>query len=309
MKKLFLALALSASAHAEPTIAVSQIIEHPALNNAYVGMQEVVKEAGLAVKWIHENAQGNTAVAQQIAEKFVGLNPNIVVGIGTPSAQALQNVVNGQIPLVFSAITDPVEAKLVSAWDKTEQNITGISDSVPVDKNIELMTTLIPNLKTIGTIYNSGEANSVASIKALQKALGDKIQLQEATATKTSEVLDATYSLLGKVDALFIVQDNTVISAIESVLQASAEQNIPVFVSNADAVEQGALGSVSFNYHEVGRSTGQQLVEILKGKAVKEIPVGTPVNLDVYLNIETAKRLKIELPEALLSRAKTYPQK
>lgn len=272
-------------------------------------MQEVVKEAGLEVKWIHENAQGNTAVAQQIAEKFVGLNPNIVVGIGTPSAQALQNVVNGQIPLVFSAITDPIEAKLVSAWDKTEQNITGISDSVPVDKNIELMTTLIPNLKTIGTIYNSGEANSVASIKALQKALGDKIQLQEATATKTSEVLDATYSLLGKVDALFIVQDNTVISAIESVLQASAEQNIPVFVSNADAVEQGALGSVSFNYHEVGRSTGQQLVEILKGKAVKEIPVGTPVNLDVYLNIETAKRLKIELPEALLSRAKTYPQK
>ena len=287
-----------------PTVAVSQIIDHPALNDSYAGLREALEQEGLQVRYDYENAQGNSATALQIAEKFAGNGPKAVVAIGTPAAQALANTLNGSVPLVFVAVTDPVAAKLVSAWDKTDGNITGTSDAVPVALNLDLIQELLPTAKRIGTIYNAGEANSVAAVAALKEALRSRqLELVEAPATKTSEVQEAAASLLGQVDVIYLVQDNVVISAIKAVVQTGEENKLPVFAADAGSVRAGAIGSRRFDYREVGRSAGQQLAAILKGQAVKDIPVRSPAQSRLILNPAAAQKMGVAIPEALRSQA------
>ena len=301
---LGLALAGRAGAH---SVAISQIIDHPALNEVRRGLQDELQTVG-SVKYELENAQGNIAIAQQIAEKFAGLKPDVIVAIGTPAAQAVSNSVQGSIPLVFAAVTDPVAAKLVSAWDKTDGNITGTSDAVPVAKNVELMLEVVPQLKSLGTLYNPGEANSVASVAALKEALRAKnIELVEAPATKTSEVQEAAATLVDRVQALYLVQDNTAVSALASVLEVGETAKIPVFTADTALVKQGAVGAVSFDYYQVGRSAGRQVAAILKGKPVSELPVQTPEREELLLNSEAAAKMGVRLPEALRARAQLVP--
>ena len=291
-----------------PTVAVSQIIDHPALNDSYAGLREALEQEGLQVRYDYENAQGNSATALQIAEKFAGNGPRAVVAIGTPAAQALANTLNGSVPLVFVAVTDPVAAKLVSAWDKTDGNITGTSDAVPVAKNVELMLEVVPQLKSLGTLYNPGEANSVASVAALKEALRAKnIELVEAPATKTSEVQEAAATLVDRVQALYLVQDNTAVSALASVLEVGETAKIPVFTADTALVKQGAVGAVSFDYYQVGRTAGRQVAAILKGKPVSELPVQTPEREELLLNSEAAAKMGVRLPEALRARAQLVP--
>ncbi len=301
---LGLALAGRAGAH---SVAISQIIDHPALNEVRRGLQDELQAVG-SVKYELENAQGNIAIAQQIAEKFAGLKPDVIVAIGTPAAQAVSNSVQGSIPLVFAAVTDPVAAKLVSAWDKTDGNITGTSDAVPVAKNVELMLEVVPQLKSLGTLYNPGEANSVASVAALKEALRAKnIELVEAPATKTSEVQEAAATLVDRVQALYLVQDNTAVSALASVLEVGETAKIPVFTADTALVKQGAVGAVSFDYYQVGRTAGRQVAAILKGKQVSELPVQTPEREELLLNSEAAAKMGVRLPEALRARAQLVP--
>ena len=301
---LGLALAGRAGAH---SVAISQIIDHPALNEVRRGLQDELQTVG-SVKYELENAQGNIAIAQQIAEKFAGLKPDVIVAIGTPAAQAVSNSVQGSIPLVFAAVTDPVAAKLVSAWDKTDGNITGTSDAVPVAKNVELMLEVVPQLKSLGTLYNPGEANSVASVAALKEALRAKnIELVEAPATKTSEVQEAAATLVDRVQALYLVQDNTAVSALASVLEVGETAKIPVFTADTALVKQGAVGAVSFDYYQVGRTAGRQVAAILKGKPVSELPVQTPEREELLLNSEAAAKMGVRLPEALRARAQLVP--
>ena len=291
-----------------PTVAVSQIIDHPALNDSYAGLREALEQEGLQVRYDYENAQGNSATALQIAEKFAGNGPRAVVAIGTPAAQALANTLNGSVPLVFVAVTDPVAAKLVSAWDKTDGNITGTSDAVPVAKNVELMLEVVPQLKSLGTLYNPGEANSVASVAALKEALRAKnIELVEAPATKTSEVQEAAATLVDRVQALYLVQDNTAVSALASVLEVGETAKIPVFTADTALVKQGAVGAVSFDYYQVGRTAGRQVAAIRKGKPVSELPVQTPEREELLLNSEAAAKMGVRLPEALRARAQLVP--
>ena len=301
---LGLALAGRAGAH---SVAISQIIDHPALNEVRRGLQDELQAVG-SVKYELENAQGNIAIAQQIAEKFAGLKPDVIVAIGTPAAQAVSNSVQGSIPLVFAAVTDPMAAKLVSAWDKTDGNITGTSDAVPVAKNVELMLEVVPQLKSLGTLYNPGEANSVASVAALKEALRAKnIELVEAPATKTSEVQEAAATLVDRVQALYLVQDNTAVSALASVLEVGETAKIPVFTADTALVQQGAVGAVSFDYYQVGRTAGRQVAAILKGKPVSELPVQTPEREELLLNSEAAAKMGVRLPEALRARAQLVP--
>ena len=301
---LGLALAGRVGAH---SVAISQIIDHPALNEVRRGLQDELQTVG-SVKYELENAQGNIAIAQQIAEKFAGLKPDVIVAIGTPAAQAVSNSVQGSIPLVFAAVTNPVAAKLVSAWDKTDGNITGTSDAVPVAKNVELMLEVVPQLKSLGTLYNPGEANSVASVAALKEALRAKnIELVEAPATKTSEVQEAAATLVDRVQALYLVQDNTAVSALASVLEVGETAKIPVFTADTALVKQGAVGAVSFDYYQVGRSAGRQVAAILKGKPVSELPVQTPEREELLLNSEAAAKMGVRLPEALRARAQLVP--
>ena len=308
MRKLLLALALAAGlSHGDDKlnhVAVSQIIDHPALNDTYRGLEEQLIREKIKVKLDLENAQGNNAIALQIAEKMAGQNPDVLVAIGTPAAQAALGVVNGQVPLVFAAVTDPVAAKLVDSWERTDKNVTGVVDGVPLAKNIALIKELKPDLKKVGTIYNGGEANSAAAIKELKAALAkENLELVEAAATKTAEVQEAAQALVGKVDVILLTLDNTAVSAVKTIVQTGEENKLPVFASDVGSVKNGAIAAQSFDYREVGREAGRQVAAILRGKPVAEIPVATPKEIRLVINPAAAEKMGLKLPPAVLERA------
>ncbi|MDX5299421.1 MAG: ABC transporter substrate-binding protein, partial [Gammaproteobacteria bacterium] len=207
---------LSATAHAETAhVAITQIVEHPALDSVRKGVQDELAAhgytAGQNLTWTYESAQGNVATAAQIARKFAGASPNVIVAIATPSAQTMVAAARNT-PVIFSAVTDPLAAKLVTNMEKPGGNVTGITDMLPLERHIELMLRIKPDAKRIGTVYNPGEANAAALVEQLEAALKPRgITLIRAAATRTSEVLGAARSLVGKVDLIYLTTDNTVI--------------------------------------------------------------------------------------------------
>lgn len=313
MKKFLLAaLGLCANwAHGQPataqpaTVAIVQFVEHPSLNAINKGIQDELKAQGLNVRYEQENSQGQPVIAQQIAEKFLGLNPDVVVAIATPAAQAAANVLNGKVPLVFASITDPVAAKLVPSLDRPGKNLTGTMDAIPLDRQLAVVKEALPQLKKLATVYNPGDANSVASVAKLKEFLkAEKIELVEAPATKSSEVQEAT-AALGGVDGIFILLDNTVVSALDGLLAVAREQQIPVFSADVDSVQRGTVLALGFDYYDVGRDTGQLVAEILKGKPAAEIPVRAVGKFRLVVNPAAAKAFGLELPASLIKRADT----
>jgi putative tryptophan/tyrosine transport system substrate-binding protein len=288
-------------------VAVTQIVEHPALDATRDGLQDELVEAGLkageTLKWEWQSAQGNPATAAQIASKFVGENPDVIVAIATPSAQAAVAATK-DIAIVFSAITDPVGAKLVSNWEKPGGNVTGVSDLAPIDKHLALMQEITPKAKRIGVLYNAGEANSISAIAELKKEAPDRgMTIVDATASNSSGVLTAARSLVGKVDAIYIPTDNTIVSALEAVLQVGADNQIPVYAGDNDSVTRGAIASLGFNYYDVGRQTGKIVLQILNGQNPGEIPVQSPQKLELYLNPKAAAAMGVTIPETVKAKA------
>lgn len=212
----------SLSQAAEPrVVAITQIVEHPALDAVYQGVKDELADRGYIegenLKIMHESAQGNAAIASQIARKFIGENTDVIVAIATPSAQTVAAAARNT-PVVFAAVTDPVGAKLIKNAEAPGANITGVSDMLPIDKHLDMLLRIVPNAKRIGTVYNPGEANAVSLIELLDERLQARgLTLVKGAATKTSEVLGAARSLVGKVDAIYLTTDNTVISAAEVV--------------------------------------------------------------------------------------------
>ncbi|MGB9730668.1 MULTISPECIES: ABC transporter substrate-binding protein [Calditerrivibrio] len=289
-------------------IGITQIVEHPALDACRKGIIDKLKELGYEegknVKYDIQIAQGNIATANQIAKKFVGDKKDLIVAISTPSAQAVANLTKN-IPIVISAITDPVGAKLVKSLEKPSGNITGTTDMSPVKEQIALFDKLNISVKRMGVIYNSGEANSrtlVDILKAVAKQRG--IMVVEATVTNSSGVLMAAKSLVGKVDGIYIPTDNTVVSALESVLQVSFDNKIPVITGDTDSVVRGALASLGMDYYKLGLQTGVIVSRILKGEKPANIPVETLKDLDLFINESTAQKLGIKIDPELLKSAK-----
>lgn len=289
-------------------IGITQIVEHPALDACRKGIIDKLKELGFEegknVKYDIQIAQGNIATANQIAQKFVGDKKDLIVAIATPTALAVANLTK-KIPIVISAITDPVGAKLVKSLNKPGVNITGTTDMSPVKEQIALFDKLNIPVKRVGVIYNSGEANSRALVGILKNiAKGRGILVVEATVTNSSGVLMAAKSLVGKVDGIYIPTDNTVVSALESVLQVSFENKIPVITGDTDSVVRGALASLGMDYYKLGLQTGTIVARVLKGENPANIPVETLKDLDLFINEATAKKLGIKIPADLLSQAK-----
>ncbi|ADR18371.1 ABC transporter substrate-binding protein [Calditerrivibrio nitroreducens] len=289
-------------------IGITQIVEHPALDACRKGVIDKLKELGYEegknVKFDIQIAQGNIATANQIAKKFVGDKKDLIVAIATPSAQAVANLTKN-IPIVISAITDPVGAKLVKSLEKPGGNITGTTDMSPVKEQIALFDKLNISVKRLGVIYNSGEANSrtlVNILKAVAKQRG--IMVVEATVTNSSGVLMAAKSLVGKVDGIYIPTDNTVVSALESVIQVSFDNKIPVITGDTDSVVRGALASLGMDYYKLGLQTGVIVSRILKGEKPANIPVETLKDLDLFINESTAQKLGIKIDPELLKSAK-----
>ncbi|EGQ8589818.1 ABC transporter substrate-binding protein [Vibrio cholerae] len=288
-------------------VAVSQIVEHPALDATRQGLLDGLKakgyEEGKNLEFDYKTAQGNPAIAVQIARQFVGENPDVLVGIATPTAQALVSATK-TIPIVFTAVTDPVGAKLVKQLEQPGKNVTGLSDLSPVEQHVELIKEILPNVKSIGVVYNPGEANAVSLMELLKlSAAKHGIKLVEATALKSADVQSATQAIAEKSDVIYALIDNTVASAIEGMIVAANQAKTPVFGAATSYVERGAIASLGFDYYQIGVQTADYVVAILEGKEPGSLDVQVAKGSDLMINKTAAQQLGITIPEAVLARA------
>lgn len=294
------------------TVAVTSIVEHPALNAARDGVKKALEDAGYKegdnLTFQFETAQGNPATAAQIAQKYVGENPNVIVPIATPSAQAVVAATQ-DIPVVFTAVTDPVSAQLIKDPAHPGGNVTGVADMSPVADHLKLIKQIVPTVKKVGVPYNPGETNSVVLLTALKKAAPDYgIEIVEAPATKSSDVQAAAQSLIGKADVIYVPTDNTIVSALEAVIGVGADNKLPVFSGDTNSVERGTIASVGFDYFEVGRQTGEAVVRVLKGEKPGDIPVKNAVGTDLFVNTKAAASMGVTIPQDLIAKAKKVIQ-
>src|SRR5690625_2398366 len=292
---------------AAQTVSVSSIVEHPALDSVRDGIHDVLKEEGYTdkdgFKWQFQTAQGNTAIAAQIARKFVGDGSDVIVAISTPSAQAVVAATK-EIPIVYSGVTDPVAAQLVPTMEASGTNVTGVSDALSLEEQVDLILKIVPEAKNIGMVYNPGEANSVVVVERLRKILSDRdIGLVEATAARTVDVGAAARSLVGKVDAIYTNTDNNVVSAYESMVKVGNDAKIPLIAADTDSVERGAIAALGVNYYNLGRQTGAMVDRILQGENPGDIPSEYGEELELYINIQAAEKQGVSIDEALLAEA------
>lgn len=283
------------------TLGISQIVEHPALDASRQGALDELAERGYVegdnLEVDFQNAQGDTSIAAQIARKFAGDRPDLVLAISTPSAQAAASALQDDTPIVFTAVTDPLIAKLVSDMDAPGGNITGVVDAPPLKAQLQLIRDMFPEAKRLGVIYNPGEANSVSQAEKLGVMAPElDFELVEVTASRTSEVMGAARSLAGRADAIYVPVDNTVVSALESVLKVGYDADIPVFTGDNSSVERGALASLGFSYYDMGRQTGEMIASILGGEKAGDLPVGTVEKLELILNRGAAEQIGYEIP-------------
>lgn len=291
------------------TVSVNQFVEHPALDAVLAGFQEHMKEAGMDVTYNVHNAQANMGTANQIAQVIAGEKPDLVLAIATPSAQACAQVVKkaphmAEIPLLFSAVTDPKGAKLVNDLNEPGGNITGVSDMTPVDKHLAMIKRIHPDLKSVGVVYNAGEANSKTLVNMLQAAGKDQgIEVEEATAAKSADVYAAGKSLVGRADAVYVPTDNTVVSALESLVKVCEENKLPLYAADVDSVPRGAVAALGFDYKLHGKQAGAMAERIFKGAKPGETPVEFQEGLSLHLNLTAAKKMSVEIPEDMKSEA------
>ncbi len=296
------------NAERAPFVAVTQFVENPSLDAVTKGIKDSLIEAGYVegdgLRWAFQNAGGNPAKAALIAQKYEGAKPDVIVAIATPSAQAIAQA-NKDIPIVFSAVTDPVGAALIKNDQKPGGNISGVSDLSPIDQHLALMREVLPEAKTLGVIYSAGETNSVSLVNRVKaQAFGQGfITVKEATVSASGEVAGAARSLVGSVDAIYIPTDNTVVSALESVVQVGQDNDIPVFAGDTDSVRRGAIAGISFNYYDVGLQTGNMVIKVLKGARPGELPVEFVKVVQLVVNPTSAKEMGITLPESVIERA------
>lgn len=289
-------------------IGISQIVEHPALDAAREGFVKALSDKGYRdgenIKISYQNAQNDISVAQSIADGFVSDKSDMILAIATPSAQAAYNATK-KIPILITAVTDPVGAGLVKSNLKPETNVSGTSDATPIASQFALIKELIPNAKKIGIIYNTSEQNSIAQVneaKRIAKELGFKIV--ESGVTNVNEIAQALDVILGDIDVLYTPTDNLIVSATPLVVSKTLERKIPLIGCIEDQVNNGALATETIDYFKLGYQTGQVAIKILQGEDVSSIPVETLNNTELILNKTTAGMLGITLSDELLSRAK-----
>ncbi|AOL05043.1 ABC transporter substrate-binding protein [Burkholderia contaminans FFH2055] len=301
------ALALAGAAHAQ-TVKVLSIVDHPALDAIRDGVRAELKAEGYGddkLKWEYQSAQGNTGTAAQIARKFVGDQPDVIVAIATPAAQAVVASTKS-VPVVYSGVTDPVAAQLVKGWGPSGTNVTGVSDKLPLDRQVALIKRVVPKAKTVGMVYNPGEANSVVVVKALAEILAKQgMTLKEAAAPRTVDIGPAAKSLIGKVDVIYTNTDNNVVSAYEALVKVANEAKIPLVAGDTDSVKRGGIAALGINYGDLGRQTGKVVARILKGEKPGAIASETSSNLELFANTGAAAKQGVTLSPDLLKDAKT----
>ncbi len=288
-------------------IGITQIVEHPALDAARQGFIDELAAFGYdegRVIYDMQNAQGDFATAQAIAEKFVQGSVDLILAIATPTAQATANVTQ-DIPILITAVTDPVAAGLVESIEVPGRNVTGTSDLTPVAKQLELLKTIAPQAKRVGVLYNPGEANSLVQLDLAREAAAKLgLSLVEIPVDNSSSVYQSAQSAVGRVDVLYVPTDNTVVSALESVVIVAENAKLPLIVGETDSVRRGALATISIDYYNLGRQTGRMALEILeKGADPAVMPIQYLEDVELVLNLGAARRMGVELPAELVAEA------
>lgn len=288
-------------------IGVSKLMPHPALDAVEQGLQDYLATTGLAVTYDLQNANGDISTSVSIAQKFKNDKVDIAVGIATPTAQALAQVFS-DVPVVFSAVTDPVSAGLVDTYaGSANTNICGVSDNNPVEEQIKLLVDLT-GAKTIGNIYASGEANGVVLMEMAKEAcekLG--VNFVSAAIANSSEVKMAAQAIIGRVDAIYIATDNAVISALPSVDEVCTKAGKPLMSADPSGVSGlDCLVAWGFNYYSLGTATGKAIEQIINGTpsgSIGTIFLTDPADFELWFNLDTAAKLGITIPQSLLDSA------
>ncbi|MEK3934181.1 ABC transporter substrate-binding protein [Sporosarcina sp. FSL W7-1349] len=280
-------------------IGATQIVEHPSLNAAFEGFQKALEDAGLDVEYDIQNAQNDQSANTTIATNLGSSDVDLIFANSTPSAQAVAAVTQ-EIPILFTSVTDPVGAELIDSVESPGGNLTGTIDLHP-DVIPNTLTFLKEELdaKSVGVVFNSGEQNARAQIDKVREVAKElDLNIVEATIATSADVKQATESLIGKVDSLYIIKDNTVVSALESVISVAMENKLPMMVGELDSVKRGGLAAYGFNYFDIGYETGEMAVKILKGEATSaEMPAQYPKNLKFVVNADNAAQIGLEIKD------------
>ncbi len=298
--------AFAAEAPKKVLIGVSKIVSHPALDAVVKGMQDELAAAKITAEYDLQNANGDINAAASIATKFQSEKVTLAVGVATPTSQSLVNTLKG-IPIVFTAVTDPVKAGLVTSLKKGDKNVTGVSDMTPVKQQIELLLK-IKKIKRLGHIYTSSEENAVVLAGIVKQACKElNIEFVETTVSKSSEVKQAVQAIIRRVDALYISTDNTVVSAMSAVTDVAMKARVPIMSADPSSAENyPILAAWGFDYYKMGRTTGKLVADILKGKKPEQIPtqfMTKTSDVDLLINLDVAKKLGLTFPKDILKSA------
>jgi permease len=290
-------------------IGVVQLMEHTSLNIINDAMMKELKELGyedgVNCKIDYKNAQGDMSNITSIIQNFAGNKQDVLVTIATPVAQGAMELAK-TTPVVFSAVTDPIGAGVLTNMDAPDKGMTGTSDAVQIDKIMELAMKISPQAKKFGYIYNPGEDNSVHNLKLLEDfAKQNGLTIETASISTSAELQTAASTLFPKVDAIFVANDNTVASAMPVLAQESVKAKKPVYVGADSMVMDGGFATVGIDYEDLGKETAKMVDEVLKGKNVKDIPVKVfKDDLFTYVNADTAKALGITIPDEIKNSPK-----
>ncbi len=288
-------------------IGISQFVEHGALDSAREGFIEALAEKGYKdgdkIKIDLQNAQADMTNTQTIAQSFVADKKDLLLGIATPSAQALYNATK-DTPILITAVTDPVEAGLIKSMDKPDTNVTGTSDALDLKLQMDLLKKLMPNAKKVGVLYTTSEANSEVQVKELkEKAPEYGLEIVTAGVSTSNDVAQALESIINDIDVIYVPTDNVIVSSMPLIYQKTIEKKIPIIASERGQVENGALATEGIDYKKLGYQTGLMAVEIIEGRNPKDMPIQTASEFTLTINENTVKELGIELPADLKSRA------
>jgi putative ABC transport system substrate-binding protein len=288
-------------------IGVFQIVSHPALDdlrNGFVdGMNELGYQEGKNVKYNFQNAHGEMANAVTIARQFAMDKVDLICAITTPCAQAAVKATD-TIPIVVNGVTDPVSAGVIASWEDSENNVTGVSDMNPFKETIELYLEILPSLKRLGFLYNAGESNSEYSAAMVKEILKEKgIEFVPVTVSASNEVHMAAQMLAEKVDAISYPTDNTISSALESVVKVAIDLKVPFFGMDIRSVERGAVAALGHIEYEIGRFAAKKADQVLKGKNPRDVKFSIGDKFHLYVNLQSAKSVGLEIPDTVIRRA------
>lgn len=295
------------------SIGIVQIVEHPSLDTIRESIIAQLEEEGFVdgenIIIDYKNAQNEMANLKTICQSFSANQVDLIIAIATPSAQAALGETT-EIPIIFSAVTDPMAAELVDSLENPGGNVTGTSDAVSAEMIMDLAFEITPDIKTIGALYNSSEVNSVSVINDLKEYAEAKgIKVVESPVTNTSEVQQSAQYLAGKCDAVFSPIDNTVASSMPIIVETFNNAKIPFYVGADSMVADGGLATYGINYEILGKETGKMVAQVLNGGNTAQMPVITMKDMDIYVNPETAGIIGVEIPESVMGKATVLGEK